>query len=64
MNESYTIPHMRTIREAYSEIKKEDPNTAISERYLRQIVRDEGIAIYIGNRALVDMEKLIDYLRS
>jgi len=48
---------LRTINKAYDEIKARDPDTAISRRMFRDIVRSGMIpSIARGNRSLVDVD--------
>ena len=48
---------LRTINKAYDEIKARDPDTAISRRMFRDIVRSGMIpSIKNGNRSLVDVD--------
>ena len=48
---------LRTINKAYDEIKAKDPDTAVSRRMFRDIVRSGMIpSITRGNRSLVDVE--------
>ena len=62
MSQVYNLPRMRTIREAYKEIKGLDPNSAISERYLRDLAKTEDIGKMSGSKYLIDMDKLYAYL--
>ena len=48
---------LRTINKAYDEIKARDPDTAISRRMFRDIVRSGMIpSVKNGNRSLVDVD--------
>ena len=48
---------LRTINKAYDEIKARDPDTAVSRRMFRDIVRSGLIpSIARGNRSLVDVD--------
>ena len=48
---------LRTINKAYDEIKARDPDTAVSRRMFRDIVRSGMIpSIARGNRSLVDVD--------
>lgn len=48
---------LRTINKAYDEIKAKDPDTAISRRMFRDIVKSGMIpSIKNGNRSLVDVD--------
>ena len=62
MNE---LPRMRTIRQAMAEIRRSDPQTAFSERALRQAIADGIIpVVYVGERKrLVNMAAVETYLR-
>lgn len=62
MNE---LPRMRTIRQAMAEIRRNDPQTAFSERALRQAIADGIIpVVYVGERKrLVNMAAVETYLR-
>ena len=56
-------PKMRTIKQAIKEIKESDRKTALTERGLRRLVEEKKIvSILIGNRNLIDMDQLYDYL--
>ena len=51
------MTRLRTINKAYDEIKARDPDTAISRRMFRDIVRSGAIpSIERGNRSLVDVD--------
>lgn len=54
---------MRTIRKAMSELKGMDSQSCVSEYWLRQAVKDGTIpSITVGNRALIDFDRLLEYL--
>lgn len=56
---------MRTIDTAYEEIRKNDPDTAISRNYIRQIVTEGLIpSIRQGSKYLVSMQVLEEYIKS
>ena len=51
------MTRLRTINKAYDEIRARDPDTAISRRMFRDIVRSGVIpSIERGNRSLVDVD--------
>lgn len=51
------MARLRTINKAYDEIKAKDPDTAVSRRMFRDIVRSGMIpSIARGNRSLVDVD--------
>lgn len=59
------IPRMRTLKEAYSELKAKDPQTAITPNYLRHLVITGQIpCTYVGRKRLVNMNIICDYLSS
>lgn len=54
---------MRTMAEAYEEIKKDDPNTAITKSYIRRlIVSGQVPSQRAGKKYLVNMEDLETFL--
>lgn len=56
-------PKMRTIKQAIKEIKEYDSKTAFTERALRRLIEENKIVpTRIGNRNLIDMDQLYDYL--
>lgn len=58
-----TMPRMRTPRNAIKELKDKDPETAFTERALRRLILTGEIpSVRIGNKYLVNMETLYDYL--
>lgn len=56
-------PRMRTIPQAYEEIKKADPNTAITIRALRRMAKTGEIpTVSVASKRLVNMDLLFDML--
>ena len=56
------INKMRTISECAKQIKTLDPQTAITEYCIRQLVKDNKINhVMINSKALVDLDSLIQY---
>ena len=54
---------LRTVPEAYRELKKEDPNTAFTLSALRRLVKLGAVpVVLVGNKRLVDLDKLPDQL--
>ncbi len=54
---------MRLLSEAYAEIKKDDPNTALTMNALRCLVKKGDIpCVQIGRKKLINYEKLLEYL--
>ena len=58
------LPKMRTIKEVSELLKKEDPNTKLTERALRYlIITGELPAVKIGAKYLVALEVLEAFLK-
>lgn len=59
------VDRIRTIDTAYEEIRKNDPDTAISRNYIRQIVTEGLIpSIRQGSKYLVSVQVLEEYIKS
>lgn len=55
---------IRTIKKAYEELHRADPNCGISQSFIRQLISDGRCpCVMVGNRALLDMEILEDVLK-
>ena len=68
MNEVVTInriPRMRTVKEAATEIKQIDPNTAMTEWHIRQLAL-QGILprVQAGKKLLINLDTLFEYLEN
>lgn len=58
-----TIPKIRTISEAIEEIKRLDPETAITARFIKEGIADGKIPIIrVGNKILVNMSSIFAFL--
>ena len=56
---------MRTVKEAISELRKSDPNTALTERAIRRMVITHEIpSVKVGCKFLVNMAILEEYLNT
>ena len=56
---------MRLIREAYMQVKEDDPGTALTLCALRRIVRENKVPVVkIGRKMLLNYDALLDYLNS
>lgn len=54
---------LRVLTKAYAELKKDDPNTALTLTGLRRMVRSGEIStISVGRKRLIDYDKLVQYL--
>ena len=62
-NQKNKLPRMRTLPNAYKEIKKIDPDTDFSMRALRKMVNNGEIpTVKIDNKILVNLDLLIEKL--
>ena len=53
------VPIMRTLPEAFAELKKADPNTSYTLRALRSAVKKGEIpSIKVGNKNLINLHNL------
>lgn len=56
---------MRSIRATAEYFKQEDPETPVNEYMLRRLINQKKISVvYAGNKALINLDKLIDYLNN
>lgn len=61
--ENRKIPQMRTINQAYQILKDADPESGISQYFIRQLVITGKVKhAMTGNKYLVNMDALVDYL--
>ena len=59
------IPRMRTVGEAALELKKLDPNTAVTEYHIRRLVLSGKLPkIKAGKKYLINLDLLLDYLEN
>ena len=57
------IPRMRTVSEAALELKKLDPNTAVTEYHIRRLaVSGKLPRLKAGKKYLINFDTLLDYL--
>ncbi len=57
------MPRMRTIQEAAKELKKADPETAVTPYAIRQLVITGKLPfVSVGNKRLINMDTLEKYL--
>ena len=56
---------MRTIEAAAAAVKEQDPNTAISKHFIRQLIITGAIpSITAGRKYLVNLDVLFNYLEN
>lgn len=59
------VPRMRTAKEAAEEIRKVDPNTGITEYYVKQLALSGVIpSVMAGSKRLINLDALFEYLQS
>ena len=58
------LPRMRTIGEAAAMLKAMDPDTAVTEYYIRQLVLTGALPhVCAGCKRMINFDRLLDYLR-
>lgn len=59
-----TTPRMRTAMGALAIIKAEDPETAVTLRFIRGLINTGAVPhVPVGRKKLVDVDRLMDYLK-
>lgn len=59
------IARMRTAKQVVDEIRKLDPDTALSFNFVRQMIHDEVVPVLcIGRKKLVNLDDVIEYLET
>jgi len=54
---------MRTINQAIADVKKSDPDTAISTNYIRTLVKNGVLPVHkAGSKVLINMDLLENFL--
>lgn len=62
---NFSFPRMRTISEAVSEIRAQDPQTAVTPYRVRQLILSGVLpSVRAGNKYLIDLDVLIEYLKN
>lgn len=57
-------PRMRTAPGALEIIKEQDPGTDVTLHYLRRLIKTGAVPVVpVGRKKLVNVDKLIDYLK-
>lgn len=63
MSELRTVPKLRKIKDCLIAIQEIDPQTAVTEWYIRQLCKNKAIIYYkSGNKSLVNLDSLLAYL--
>lgn len=59
------IPRMRTVPEAAKEMKRIDPNTAVTEYHIRQLALSGVLPrVKAGRKMLINFDLLLEYLQN
>lgn len=59
------MKRIRTVNDAYNEIKAYDPDTAISKHFFRTLIESGKIpCVKAGSKSLVDMDTVENYINS
>lgn len=59
------MARMRYIHQALAELKKSDPDTPITEYYLRRLVATGAVPfVKVGRRRLINFDALLAYLET
>lgn len=60
-----TIARMKTVEQCFTEIKKLDPDTAISQWFIRCLCKENKVKHFLtGNKILVNYDNLLCYLNN
>ena len=63
--EQTTLKKMRTIKQALSFIKELDPDSVISEWWIRKLVETNQVDYFkSGNKTYIDLDDLINYINN
>lgn len=58
------IPRMRTAAKIVAEIRAMDPESDISEHYVRQLIKSGALpVVWAGNKALVNLDDVLELMR-
>lgn len=60
-----SIVRMKTVEQSFAEIKKLDPTTAITPRFIRCLCKDNKVKHFMtGTKILVNYDDLLFYLNN
>ena len=63
--EAAKIPRMRTAAKIVAEIKALDPDSEVTEYFVRQLIKDGTVKpTWAGNKALINLDDVLDILRA
>ena len=59
-----SIPRMRTATKIVAEIKALDPESEVTEYYVRQLIKSGAVpVVWAGNKALLNLDNVLNLLR-
>lgn len=62
--ETAKVPRMRTASKIVAEIKALDPDSEVTEYFVRQLIKDGTVKpTWAGNKALINLDDVLDLLR-
>lgn len=62
--EAGTIPRMRTVAKIVAEIKALDPDTEVTEFYIRQLAKEGAVpVVWAGRKALINLDDVLNLMR-
>lgn len=60
-----TVSRMKTIKQCFEEIKKLDPETAVTQWFIRSLCKDNKVKHFMtGCKILVNFDDLLRYLNN
>ncbi len=58
-----SLARMRTVAQVVEYFKEEDPESGITEYYLRGLIKQKKIPVlHAGRKSLINLDKLVEYL--
>lgn len=64
MDGTKSIPRMRTAAKIVAEIKALDPDTEVTEFYIRQLAKEGTVpVVWAGRKALINLDDVLDLMR-
>jgi len=64
MDGTTNIPRMRTAAKIVAEIKALDPDTEVTEFYIRQLAKEGTVpVVWAGRKALINLDDVLDLMR-
>ncbi len=62
--EQERIPRMRTAAKIVAELKALDPDTEVTEFYIRQLAKEGAVpVVWAGRKALINLNDVLDLMR-